>query len=68
MFLDQEMKKIQEAKNRLAICCDLRRQLFHIEVHGIWSGMFNRVSILTLGLNVLEQVLEFLRDRKGNRS
>ena len=36
MFLDQELKTIQESKNRLAICCDLRRRLVHIEVRGIW--------------------------------
>ncbi len=67
MFLNQKLKKIQEAKSRLAICCDLRRQLFHIEVHGIWSSMFNTGSNLTMGLAVIEQVLGFLRDRKGNR-
>jgi hypothetical protein len=67
MFLNQEMKKIQEDKNHLAICCDLRRQLVHIEVYGIWSTMFNTVSNLTLGLTAIEQVLEFLRECKGNR-
>lgn len=68
MFLNKKLKKIQEAKNRLAICCDLRRQLVHIEVNGIWSGMFNTVSNLTLGLTVIEQILDFLRRRKANRS
>jgi hypothetical protein len=66
MLLNQELKKIREAKNRLAICCDLRRQLVYIEVHGIWSGIFNTGSNLTLGLAVIEQILGFLRDRKGN--
>lgn len=68
MFLNQELKKIQKAKSRLAICCDLRRQLVHFEVHGIWSGMFNTVSSLTLGLTVIEQILGFLRGCKGTRS
>lgn len=67
MFLNQKMKRIQEAKNRLAICCDLRRQLLHIEVHGIWSGMFTTVTNLALGLTVIEQILGFLRERKNNR-
>jgi hypothetical protein len=67
MFLDKELKKIQEAKNSQAICCDLRRQLFHIEVRGSWSSMFNTVSNLTLGLTFIEQILGFLRERKGNR-
>jgi hypothetical protein len=66
MFLNQELKKIREAKNHLAICCDLRRQLVHIEVHGIWSGTFNSVSNLALGLAVIEHILDFLRERKGN--
>jgi hypothetical protein len=67
MFLDQELKTIQEAKNRLAICCDLRRRLVHIEVRGIWCGARNAVSTLTLGLTVVEEILGFLRERKGNR-
>ena len=67
MFLDQELKKIQEDKNRLAICCDLRRRLVHIEVQGIWSGVRRSLSNLTLGLAVAEQILSFLRDRKGSR-
>jgi hypothetical protein len=68
MFFKQEIKKIQEAKNRLAICCDLRRQLVHIEVHGIWSGMFNTASNLALGFAVIEQILAFLHERKGKNS
>jgi hypothetical protein len=68
MFLKQEMKKIQEAKNRLAICCELRRQLVHVEVHGIWSGMFNTASNLAMGLAVIEQIIRFLRERKGQSS
>jgi len=68
MFLDQELKKIQEDKNRLAICCDLRRRLVHIEIQGIWGGVRRSLSNLTLGLAVAEQILSFLRDRKGRRS
>ena len=68
MFLNQEMKKIQEAKNRLAICCDLHRQLVHIEVHGIRSGISNTGSNFAMGLAILEQILGFLRERKGKRS
>lgn len=68
MFLDQELKKIQEDKNRLAICCDLRRRLVHIEVQGIWGGVRRSLSNLTLGLAVAEQILSFLRDRKGRHS
>ncbi len=67
MFLDQELKKIQEDKNRLAICCDLRRRLVHIEVQGICGGIRRTFSNLTLGLALAEQILSFLRDRKGSR-
>ncbi len=66
MFFNQKLKKIQEAKNGLAICSDLRRKLVHIEIHGFWSGMFDTTSNLTLGLVVVERILGFLRERKGN--
>lgn len=65
MFLDQELKKIQEDKNRLAICCDLRRRLVHIEVQGICGGVRRTLSNMTLGLAIVEQILSFLRERKG---
>ena len=67
MFLDQELKNIQEAKNRLAICCDLRRRLVHIEVQGVSCGVRRSLSNLTLGLAVAEQILGFLRERKESR-
>ena len=68
MFLNQELKKIQEAKNRLAMCFDLHRQLVHLEVHGIRNGILKTGSNLTLGLAIIEQILGFLRERKGNRN
>ena len=67
MFFDQELKSIQEAKNRLAIRSDLRRRLVHIEVQGIWRGSYRTLSNLTLGLAVAEQILGLLRERKGSR-
>ena len=67
MFLDQELKKIQEDKNRLAICCDLRRRLIHIEVQDICSGMRRTLSNMTLGFVIVEQILSFLRERKGRK-
>ncbi|MDO8948388.1 MAG: hypothetical protein Q7U88_14720 [Desulfocapsaceae bacterium] len=67
MFLDQELKNIQEAKNRLVICCDLRRRLIHIEVQDIWYGVRRTFSNLTLGLALAEQIFSFLRERKGRR-
>ena len=67
MFLDQELKNIQEAKNRLVICCDLRRHLVDIEVRGFHGGVRRTITNLTLILAVAEQILSFLRQRKGNR-
>lgn len=65
MFLDQNLKRIQEAKNRLALCCDLRRRLVDIEIRGIGCGARRTLSTLTLGLTVVEQILGLLRKRNG---
>ena len=67
MFLDQELKKIQEDKNRLATCCELRRRLVHIEAQDIYFGMHRTLSNMTLGLAVVKQILSFLHERKGRR-
>ena len=67
MFLDQELKDIQEAKNRLAICCDLRRRLVDIEVRSIYGGVRRTLSNLTLGMAIAEQVINFLRQRRDGR-
>lgn len=63
MFLDKELKSIAEAKNSLAICCDLRRRLVDIEVQSIWGSVRGRISNLALGLAVVEQIYCFFRDR-----
>ena len=65
MFLDQELKNIREAKNRLAICCELRRRLVQVEIQGVGNGMRRTLSNLTLGLAVARQILDFWRERKG---
>jgi hypothetical protein len=67
MFLDKELKRISEAKARVAICSDLRRQLVDIEIQGIRWGMRRSLSNLTLVLTVVEQVFGYLRERKDNR-
>jgi len=67
MFLDQELKDIQEAKNRLAVCCDLRRRLVHIEIQEAWCGARRALSHLTMGLAVAELILGLVRARKANR-
>lgn len=67
MFLDQELKSIQEAKNRLTICSDLRRRLVRLEVQGAGGSVGRMLSNMTLGLIVAEQLLDFWRARKGGR-
>ncbi len=67
MLLDQEIKRIREAKNRLGIRCDLHRHLVRIEVQSIWFGARRTLSNLTLGLTVIEHVFNFLRERKSSR-
>jgi len=67
MFFDLELKSIEEAKDRLAICCDLRRQLVHIEIIDFWGGVRRTLSNVTLGVAVAEQIIGLLRDRKGRR-
>ncbi|MBB5349021.1 hypothetical protein JWG42_10175 [Desulfoprunum benzoelyticum] len=67
MFLDQELKSIGEAKNRVSICCDLHRRLVDIEIQEIRLGTRRTLSTLTLGLAVAEQVLGFFREEKSRR-
>lgn len=67
MLLDREIKSIQEAKNRLAVCSELRRLLVHIEVQGIGGGVRRTLSNLRLGLTVAEQIIDLLRERKSSR-
>jgi len=67
MFLDQELKSIREAKDRVSICCDLHRRLVDIEVQEIRRGTRRTLSSLSLGLAVAEQILGFLREEKSRR-
>ena len=68
MFLDQELKNIREAKDRVAICCDLPRRLVDIEIQQLRLGTRRTLSTLTLGLAVAEQILGFLREEKSRRA
>ena len=67
MFLDQKLSLIREDKARLGICCDLRRRLVHIEFQEMVSGALRAVSNVALGLAVIQQVIQLLRDRKGRQ-
>jgi hypothetical protein len=68
MFLDQKLSRIQADKARLAICCDLRRHLVHIEFRAMVTGAFRTVSNIALGFAVVEQIIRLLRDRTSRRS
>jgi hypothetical protein len=65
MFLDQDLKDIQEAKGRLAICCELRRQLVRVEVQELRSGVRRTFLNLNLGLVLAEQLFKFWREHKS---
>ena len=67
MFLDQKISLIRDDKARLGICCDLHRQLVHIELRALVSGALHTASNVALGLAVVQQVIQFLRDRKNSR-
>lgn len=66
MFLDQNLKRIQEAKNRLVLCGELRRRLVDIEVRDIGFGACRTLSNLRLGMSVAEHILGFLRKRRSD--
>ncbi len=63
MFLDQELKNIQASKDRLIICCDLRRRLVQIEIQSFWFGIRSSLSNLSLGMAVVDQIYQFWRGR-----
>jgi hypothetical protein len=67
MFLDQKINLIRDDKARLGICCDLHRQLVHIELRALVSGALHTASNVAMGLAVLQQVIQFLRNRKNSR-
>jgi hypothetical protein len=64
MFLDQKLGLIRDEKARLGICCDLHRQLVHIELRELVSGTLRTASNVVLGLAVAGQIIQRLRDRK----
>lgn len=67
MFLDKELKRIQESKNRLATCCEFRRRLVQLDIQSIWSKGHSTISNLTLGLALAEQILDLYHKYKRNK-
>lgn len=67
MFLDQKLKNIQKEKDRLALCCDLRRHLIHVDVEGFFLGIRRTLTDVTLGVTIFQQILSYWHERKARR-
>jgi len=69
MFLDSELRDIDEAKQRLSARCGLRRQLVLLEVRSTWASVRRKVVSATFGISLgifaLDGVLAYLRKRKA---
>lgn len=64
MFLDAELENIAQAKARLAIQADLRREVIRLEILALRSRTRRAVSSFTLGVGLAGKVLDFLRSRR----
>jgi hypothetical protein len=67
MFLDAELKDVAEAKARLAVQADLRRQIIRLEVLALRSRTRRAFSDLSLGFGLAGKVLDFLTARRRRR-
>lgn len=64
MFLDAELKELAEAKARLAVQADLRRQVIHLELLALRSRTRRSFTNLKFGFTLAGKVLDFLTARK----
>jgi hypothetical protein len=64
MFLDAELDNLAQAKARLAVQADLRRQVIQLEVLAARARVRKAVSGVSLGLGLAGKVLDFLRARR----
>jgi hypothetical protein len=64
MFLDAELENLAQAKARLAVQADLRRQVIQLEVLALRSRARRAMSTFTLSLGLAGSVFEFLRNRR----
>ncbi|MGE4265602.1 MAG: hypothetical protein AB7E46_14150 [Desulfovibrio sp.] len=67
MFLDAELAEMAEAKARLAVQADLRRQVIRLEVLALRSRSSRAFSSLSLGFGLAGKVLDFLSARRRHR-
>ncbi len=67
MFLDAELKEVAQAKARLAVQADLRRQVIQLELLALRSRARRSFSGLALGFGLAGKVLDFLTARRRRR-
>ncbi|MHC1752889.1 hypothetical protein [Humidesulfovibrio sp.] len=67
MFLDAELEELAEAKARLAVQADLRRQVIHLELLTLCSRTRRSFTNLRFGFTVAGKVLDFLSARRKRR-
>jgi len=65
MFLDAELHEVAQAKARLAVQADLRRQVIQLEVLALRSRARRNFSSLSLGFGLVGKVLDYLRARRA---
>ncbi|SNR88498.1 hypothetical protein SAMN04488503_1712 [Humidesulfovibrio mexicanus] len=67
MFLDAELKELAQAKARLAVQADLRRQVIQLELLALRSRARRSLTSLSLGFGLAGKVLDFLAARRRRR-
>lgn len=64
MFLDADLRDVAQAKARLVVQADLRRQVIQLELLALRSRVRRKFSGLTLGIGLAGKVLDFLTARR----
>ena len=67
MFLDAELRELAEAKARLAVQADLRRQVIQLELLSLRSRTRRSFTDVRFGLTLAGKVLDFLTARRKRR-
>lgn len=65
MFLDAELHDVAQAKARLAVQADLRRQVIQLEVLALRSRVRRKLSGLSLGIGLAGKVIDYLTARRS---
>jgi len=65
MFLDNELEDVLQAKARLAIQADLRRDVIRLEILALRSRVKRTFSSLSLAAGLAGKLLDYLRARRG---